>query len=469
MAIRVFNSLSHELEELVPQQPGKIGMYLCGPTVYNRAHVGNLRTFVSFDMIRRYLMYRGFEVTFVQNITDVDDKMIQAAQERGITIADVRAEYLPQFLADQEALGILPPTVMPLATEHIPDMIALIERLIDRGLAYEAGGDVYFSVPDWPDYGRLIRQDPEQLQAGARVEVGGHKRHPHDFVLWKAQKPGEPAWDSPWGKGRPGWHIECSAMSMKYLGETFDIHAGAVDLRFPHHENERAQSCGATGGQFVRYWLHGGFLNFSSDKMSKSLGNVIYLDQIRERFDPEVLRFFFLQAHYRSPLDYADELLESAKAGLERLYNAAAHLQHVATHGTDAPSGAGEPELLARLDGFKADFIGHMDNDFNSGGAIGVLFELAREANTVFAKGGSRDGAAAVLGLLQELAQALGLLTQATAADTLDAEIEKLIAERQAARQARNWAVADRIRDELAARGIVLEDTPQGVRWKRSG
>lgn len=469
MTIRVYNTLSNELEELVPLEPGKIRMYLCGPTVYSRAHVGNLRTFVSFDMIRRYLMYRGFDVTFVQNVTDIDDKMIQAAEAKGTTVTAIRDEFLPLFLADQEALGILPPTVMPLATEHIPEMIALIERLMERGLAYEAGGDVYFSVPDWPDYGRLIRQDPEQLQAGARVDVGEQKRHPHDFVLWKAQKPGEPAWDSPWGPGRPGWHIECSAMSMKYLGETFDIHAGAVDLRFPHHENELAQSCGATGGQFVRYWMHGGFLNFSSDKMSKSVGNVIYLDQIRERFEPEVLRFFFLQAHYRSPLEYSEELLAGAKSGLERLYNAATHLQHLAAHGDAGEPGPGEQALLARLPGYRTEFESHMDNDFNSGGAIGALFELARDANTVFAKGGSRAAAAAAGGLLQELGQALGLLMRLGQEDDLDAEIEQLIAQRQKAREARDWATADRIRDELTARGIVLEDTPQGVRWKRSG
>lgn len=469
MTIRVYNSLSQQLEELVPLQPGKIGMYVCGPTVYSRAHVGNLRTFVSFDMIRRYLMYRGYDVTYVQNITDIDDRMIEAAQQSGKTVADVAAEVLPQFLADQQALGILPPTVMPLATKHIPEMISLIEKLISRGLAYEADGDVYFSVPDYPDYGRLIRQDPEQLQAGARVEVGERKRHAHDFVLWKAQKPGEPAWDSPWGPGRPGWHIECSAMSMKYLGETFDIHAGAVDLRFPHHENELAQSCGATGGEFVRYWMHGGFLNFSADKMSKSLGNVVYLDHVRERFDPEVLRFFFLQAHYRSPLEFSEDLLASAAAGLERLYNATGHLQHVAAQGGADDPGPDETALLDRLPDYRAAFNGHMDNDFNSGAAIGTLFDLAREANTVYAKGGTATGAAAVLETIQELGQALGLLTRAAEAASLDAEIEQMIAERQEARKRRDWAAADRIRDELAARGIVLEDTPQGVRWKRSG
>ncbi len=471
MAIRLHNDLTGKKEELRTIKPGVVTFYLCGPTVYDSPHVGNWRTFVSFDMVHRYLRYRGFNVNFVQNITDIEDKMINRAHERGISVAQLADRYTAVFVEGQNDLNVLPPTHMPKATEHIPEITGIIERLIFKGLAYEAGGDVYFSIQNYTNYGQLTRQSLEEMQAGARVEVDERKRHPMDFALWKSQKPGEPAWDSPWGSGRPGWHIECSAMAMKYLGETIDIHAGGIDLLFPHHENEIAQSEGATGQPFANYWMHGAFLNLEGEKMSKSLGNVLNLDALKQSYHPEVLRFFYISAHYRSPLNYSRDNLDGAKAGLERLYNIRAALEHQIEAGSQtAPDGdrSREESFRANLGQYRQRFTGYMDDDFNSAGAVSVLFDLTRDANPLVSAGVSRELARELLDLYDELGgRVLGLFYQNRPADPLEAEIEKLIAERQQARQEKNWARSDQIRDQLKARGIILEDTPQGVRWKR--
>ena len=468
MPIRVYNDLTQRKEELVPLKEGKFGIYLCGPTVYGPAHVGNLRTFVSFDMIRRYLQYRGYQVTFVQNITDIDDKMIRGAVERGVTVGELAKQFEELFIEDTKALGIEPADVYPRATEHIPEIIDLIKTLEARGLAYNIDGDVYFEVPKFEAYGQLVHQNLEELQAGARVDVDERKRHPMDFALWKKQKPGEPAWDSPWGPGRPGWHIECSAMAMKYLGETVDIHGGGIDLVFPHHENEIAQSTGATGQPFVRYWMHGAFLNFEGEKMSKSLGNIFTLGELKKKFHPEVLRFFFLSSHYRSPLNYSEELLRSAEASQERIYNTLRNVKYLEEVSETAELTPTEASFLERLDGCRRRFLEAMDDDFNSAEAIGILFEITRDVNAQIAGGASKALTRKILGLYRQFGgQVLGLFWRAWEDETLDAEIAELVEKRQAARKAKNWAEADRIRDELNSRGIVLEDTPRGVRWKR--
>ncbi len=466
MTIRVHNDLTGKKEDFVPLRPGRVTFYLCGPTVYGRAHIGNLRTFVSFDVIRRYLRYRGHEVTFVRNVTDVDDRMIKRSQERGITIDELATQYIELFETDQRSLNILPPEVAPRATAHVPEIIGLIERLLQKGLAYEADGDVYFSIEAYPEYGQLTRQSLDEMQAGARVEVNERKRHPLDFALWKRQKPGEPAWNSPWGPGRPGWHIECSAMAMKYLGDTLDIHAGGIDLLFPHHENELAQSSGVTGKPFARYWLHGAFLNFEGEKMSKSLGNVFDLGELSRRYDPEVLRFFYLSVHYRSPLSLSDELLQSARSALERLKNLQDNLRYQVEHGALQQVTPDEADLLSRLGEYRRRFIEQMDDDFNSAAALAVIFQLTREVNLLVARGGSAELARGVLALFDEWAGVLGVL-QTGPNPITDAEVEALVTRRQEARRAKNWSEADRIRDRLAAQGIVLEDTPQGVRYKR--
>lgn len=468
MPIKVYNDLTQRKEELIPLKARKLGMYLCGPTVYGPAHVGNLRTFVSFDMIRRYLRYRGYNVTFVQNITDIEDKMIKGAAERGVTVEELAEQFVRLFFEDTKDLGIEPADFYPRATEHIPEIIDLIKTLEARGLAYHIDGDVYFEVPKFEAYGQLVHQNLEELQAGARVDVDERKRHPIDFALWKKQKPGEPAWDSPWGRGRPGWHVECSAMAMKYLGETVDIHGGGIDLVFPHHENEIAQSTGATGQPFARYWMHGAFLNFEGEKMSKSLGNIFTLGELKKKFRPEVLRFFFLSSHYRSPLNYSEDLLRSAEAGLERIYNTIRNVKHLEEVSDSVEPAPAEAAFLEGLEGHRRRFLEAMDDDFNSAEAIGVLFEIARDVNAQIAGGASRALTRRVLEIYRELGgQVLGLFWRAWDEDALDAEIADLVEKRQAARKAKNWAEADRIRDELNSRGIVLEDTPQGVRWKR--
>jgi len=482
VTMRVFNTLTRNKEEFIPQTGRKVGIYACGPTVYDYFHIGNARIFIVFDVIRRYLRYRGYEVTFVQNFTDIDDKMINRANELGITVAELADRYIEAYFADAEALGVEQADVHPKATEHIPEMIEIIERLIDKGLAYEVDGDVYFQTPAFDVYGQLSNQPLDELVAGARVEVDERKKAPLDFALWKKQKPGEPAWGSPWGKGRPGWHIECSAMSMKYLGDTLDIHAGGPDLVFPHHENEKAQSEGATGKPFARYWLHAGYLNVNQEKMSKSLGNFMMVRDIRQKFDPQAIRFFMLSAHYRSPINFSPDLLEQAQSGLERLDNVVYNLRDLLSK-LPPENGVDDVAIkrLATVAACRQRFIDAMDDDFNTALAVAALFDLAREVNTcrnVISQSGAPGIAGSTKELLAQvqdtfitLGGVLGLFEKKEAAgsdDSLAEQLMELIIQiRQEARQKKDWPTADAVRDRLGALGIVLEDTPQGIRWKK--
>ncbi len=465
--IKLYNTLTRKKEPLTPVQEGKIGLYACGPTVYDYFHIGNARVFILFDVLRRYLEYRGFDVTYVQNYTDIDDKMINRAAELGISVKDLADRFIQAYEEDAAALGIQPADYQPKATDYVPQIIKIVERLMEKGHAYEVDGDVYFHVESFPEYGKLSHQDLEELEMGSRVEVDERKKHPMDFVLWKKEKPGEPSWDSPWGKGRPGWHIECSAMSMEYLGETLDIHAGGQDLIFPHHENEIAQSEGATGKTFVRHWVHAGYLNIDQEKMSKSLGNFRTVRDLRQEVDPMVLRFFMLSAHYRNPINFSLEQIQQASRALERLNTAFYNLQERLSK-----VGQGEPDefeqgLLQTLEESKSRFIEVMDDDFNTAEALAVLFDLAREANTYLNRpeGQKANVIQPVVDFYRDANQVFGYMKTDT--DTsLESEIEELIAQREEARKAKNWAVADGIRDQLRERGIILEDTPQGVRWK---
>lgn len=467
MSIQVFNTLSKEKEVFKPMEEGKVRMYACGPTVYNFIHVGNGRMSVVFDVIRRYLEYRGYDVTYVHNFTDVDDKIIRVANETGSTALEVADRYIHEYQVDLKSLGNKPATVNPRVTEHIPEIIAFIEGLIGKGLAYEANGDVYYRVLKFNNYGKLSKQSIDDLQSGARVEIGEDKENPLDFALWKHAKPGEIFWDSPWGQGRPGWHIECSAMAMKYLGETFDIHGGGRDLCFPHHENEIAQSEGLTEKPFANYWMHNGFVNIDNEKMSKSLGNYILVRDAIEAFGGPVLRFFYLSTHYRNPINYSPEILDAAKNGLERIRTAVHNLKHLLSLYTSDEVGTVKDELTWSLNELRAQFIERMDDDFNTADAIAVIFELTKITNTYIAdQVYSKSEIEAYLQLYTELTDVLGVKLDAENA-LLDDEIEALIAERKQARIDRNFARSDEIRDILKAKGILLEDTPQGVRWRR--
>ncbi|WP_018131259.1 cysteine--tRNA ligase [Effusibacillus pohliae] len=461
--IRIYNTLTREKEEFIPQEPGKVRMYVCGPTVYNYFHIGNARPFLFFDVVRRYLEYRGFQVKYVQNFTDVDDKIIRVANEEGVHPQVVADRFVEAYFQDAERLGIRRADAHPRVTGHIRDIIAMIGRLIDKGYAYVADGDVYYSTDKFPDYGKLSKQPIDDLLAGARIEVSEKKRNPLDFTLWKAAKPGEVSWPSPWGEGRPGWHIECSAMSKKYLGETLDIHAGGHDLIFPHHENEIAQSEAANGKPFARYWMHNGYININNEKMSKSLGNFVLVHDLLERYDARVIRFFLLSAHYRNPINFSAELMEQAAVGLERIDTAIANLNHCLASAEQGDAGS------AGIDpaGLRAKFIKAMDDDFNTADAIATIFELVREANSYLHGGQAKvAGVKAYRDALVELVDVLGL-TPAAQQDQLAEEVERLIQERTQARKDRDFKRADEIRDQLAAMGIILEDTPQGVRWKR--
>ncbi|MBS4007473.1 MAG: cysteine--tRNA ligase [Clostridium sp.] len=466
--MRVFNTVTKKKEEFVPVSGKKVGMYACGPTVYDFFHIGNARIFIVFDVIRRYLRWRGFEVKFVQNFTDIDDKMIKRANELGITVAELAERYIEAYFEDVQALGVEPADFHPKATEHIKEMVSLIETLIEKGMAYEVDGDVYFHTPAFKQYGELSNQPLEELVSGARVEVDERKRHPLDFALWKKEKPGEPAWQSPWGKGRPGWHIECSVMASKYLGDTLDIHGGGPDLVFPHHENEKAQSEGATGKKFAKYWLHAGYLNINQEKMSKSLGNFMTVREIRKHVDPEVIRFFMLSAHYRNPINYSAELLQQAESGLARLNNVVYNLRDLLEK---LPQEQAETtdvqEKQAALQVYRNRFIAAMDDDFNTADGLAVLFDLARETNAYLqSREPSRIVAEKTLAFFEEVGSILGFFA-GEAENELDLKVNALIEGRQAAREAKDWAVADAIRAELQAMGIVLEDTPQGVRWRK--
>jgi cysteinyl-tRNA synthetase len=474
VALRIYNTLTRKKEEFVPLTAGRVGIYVCGVTVYDLSHVGHARSALVFDMIRRYLLFRGYQVKFVRNFTDVDDKIIQRAQREGVPAQEVSERYVAAEREDMAAIGVLAPDVYSKATDHIPQMIALIERLIAKGLAYPVDGDVYFEVGRFPAYGRLSGKNLDDLISGARVEVDDRKRDPRDFALWKGAKPGEPSWPSPWGPGRPGWHIECSAMAIQYLGETFDLHGGGEDLIFPHHECEIAQAEGATGKPFVRYWLHNGLLNLGAEKMSKSLGNTLTIRELVKRHDPDAMRLYLLGAHYRHPLDFAEERIAEAARALARLRGLVVEAERMAAKGMPTPGPDGG--LLDEVAAQRARFEAAMDDDFNAPQALGVLFDLARAlqgAREQVAQGTTGAGAFLLgVGELVMLARVLGLLEGArrdTAVDPqLKARIESLIYLRQEARRQRDFGEADRLRDELSRLGVVLEDTRDGTTWKLS-
>ena len=468
--MKIYNSMSMQKEEFVPIEEGKVRMYACGPTVYNYIHVGNARPIIMFDVLRRYFEYRGYDVTFVQNFTDVDDKIIKRANEEGITSDEVAKKYIDEYFVDARALGVRAATVHPKATENIQQIIDIVTTLIEKGYAYEVNGDVYYRTLKFADYGKLSHQPIDDLQSGARIDVNDIKENPLDFALWKAAKPGEPYWDSPWGKGRPGWHIECSAMSNRYLGKTIDIHCGGSDLAFPHHENEIAQSEAANGCKFVNYWLHNGFINIDNKKMSKSLGNFFTVREAAAAYGYDCIRMFMLMSHYRSPLNYSGEILMQAKAALERLTTAKQNLDFFVKNGRDGELSAEDAAFVEGLGKYREKFDAVMDDDFNTADAISVIFELVREVNAAVSPSSDPTKALAegCRAIFLELCDVLGIPFAEEKEDDEAAEIEAQIAARQAARKAKNWAEADRIRDELKAKGIILEDTPQGVKWRRA-
>ena len=464
--MKIYNSLTRKKEEFVPLEPGKVSMYVCGPTVYNYFHIGNGRTFIVFDTIRRYMEYRGYEVNFVQNFTDIDDKMINKANEENTTVKEIGDKYICEYYKDADGLNIKRATTNPRATEYISEIIDFVSGLIEKGYAYEVNGDVYFRTKKFEGYGQLIGQNLDDLQAGARINVDERKEDPMDFAIWKAQKPGEPAWECPWGLGRPGWHIECSCMAKNLLGDTIDIHAGGMDLAFPHHENEIAQSEALTGKKFANYWMHAAFLNVNNQKMSKSLNNFLTARDALKEYDADVIRFLMLSGHYRIQLNFSNELLESAKASVERLYNAIGNLENLISEVKNEKMTDEEIKYLESLDAYRQRYIEKMDDDFNTADAISVLFDLIRDTNSNIGINSSKELCEKALELIRELGLPLGILQKTTKGD-LEAEIEALIAERQQARKDRNFALADKIRDDLKAKGIELLDTPQGVRWKK--
>ncbi|WP_195277340.1 cysteine--tRNA ligase [Anaerotruncus rubiinfantis] len=463
--MKIFNTLTRQKEEFIPIEPGKVKMYACGPTVYNFIHIGNARPICVFDTLRRYLEYRGYDVTFVQNFTDIDDKLINKANEEGITVKEVAERYIKEYLTDTEGLGIRPANIHPRATENIDTIIDMVKSLEEKGYAYAHEGSVYFRSRKFPEYGKLSHQPLEDLESGARIDVSEAKEDPLDFVLWKAAKPGEPSWTSPWGEGRPGWHIECSAMIRRHLGETIDIHCGGQDLIFPHHENEIAQSECCTGVEYVRYWMHNGYINVDNRKMSKSLGNFFTVREVAEKFGYEPIKFMMLQAHYRSPINYNLEVIEQCKAALERLHNCRDNLDFALENACGAPT-EGEETFKKVADNRIAQFVEAMDDDLNTADGIAALFELARDINSFFTETRSKEAVSYAITKFDELTGVLGLLYNRKA-DSLDSEVEALIADRQAARKAKDFARADAIRDKLSEMGIVLKDTPQGVQWSR--
>ncbi|HIX92379.1 MAG TPA: cysteine--tRNA ligase [Firmicutes bacterium] len=465
--MKLYNTLTRQKEEFVPLEGNNVKMYACGPTVYNYFHIGNARCFVVFDMLRRYLEYRGYNVRFVQNFTDVDDKMIKRAREEGITVAEVAEKYIGEYFVDAKGLGVVPATVHPRATENIDEIISIISTLIEKGHAYESNGDVYFRTLSDKGYGKLSHMPIDELEKGARIDVSDEKEDALDFALWKAAKPGEPKWQSPWGEGRPGWHIECSAMVLRYLGETIDIHCGGQDLTFPHHENEIAQSECCTGKPFARFWLHNGYINVNNTKMSKSLGNFFTVRDVAEKYGYPAIRFFILSAHYRSPINFSAEIIEQSKNALERITNCRENLEF---YKKSAALGEPSPEQLASLDGYKAAFIEAMDDDFNTADGIAAIFELVRAANELIASNAPLGAVEHAAALLDELCGLMGFVEPKSGDDeAFIAEVEAAIARRAAAKKAKNYAEADKIRAELLEQGIVLEDTPNGTKWSRRG
>ena len=468
--MKIFNTLTRKKEEFVPLEEGKVKMYVCGPTVYNFIHIGNARPMIVFDTVRRYFEYKGYEVNYVSNFTDVDDKIIKKAIEEGTTAQEVSQRYIAECKKDMEGMNIKPATNNPLATEEICGMVDMIQTLIDKGFAYEKNGTVYFRVRQFKDYGKLSHKNLDDLRSGERsllVTGEDEKEDPLDFVLWKPKKEGEPAWESPWSEGRPGWHIECSEMSKKYLGEQIDIHAGGEDLVFPHHENEIAQSEAANGKEFARYWMHNAFLNIDNRKMSKSLGNFRTVREISEQYDLQVLRFFMLSAHYRSPLNFSADLMEASKNGLERIVNAADNLKYLISASAAQEMTAEEKEAFAKTDEFVKGFEAAMEDDFNTADAVAAVFDLVKYINTGVSAQNSKECLQSYLDLLVKLCDVLGLIVDKKE-ELLDEEIEKLIEERQAARKEKNFARADEIRDELLSKGIILKDTREGVQWKKA-
>lgn len=466
--MKVYNTLKRAKEEFVPSEPGKVKMYSCGPTVYNYFHIGNARPFIIFDTLRRYLEYSGYDVQFVQNFTDIDDKMIKNANELGITVKELAEKYISEYFVDAKGLGIKEATVHPRATENIDAIIDIVKNLVDKGYAYNVDGDVYYSTKKFDGYGKLSHQPLEDLESGARIDVNEDKKDPMDFALWKKQKEGEPAWESPWGMGRPGWHIECSAMANKYLGKTIDIHSGGQDLIFPHHENEIAQSEAANCCNFSNYWMHNGYINIDNKKMSKSLGNFFTVRDVAKEFDYEVIRFFMLSAHYRSPINFSKELMESAKSGLERVYNCLNTLEFLKTTAEDKPLSKEEEELVEKLEALKKKYIDAMDDDLNTADAISVIFEIVSEVN----KNITAESKSCVkiidasYELIKELGGVLGLF-QKSAENSIDDEVEEILAQRKLARENKDWEKSDELRDKLKSMGITVKDTPAGQQITR--
>ena len=468
--MKLYNTMSKQKEEFVPLEEGKVKMYVCGPTVYNFIHIGNARPMIVFDTVRRYFEYKGFDVNFVSNFTDVDDKIIKKANEEGVTAEEISQRYIAECKKDMDGMNVKPATKNPLATEEIGGMVEMIQSLIDKGYAYEKNGTVYYRTRQFKEYGKLSHKNLDDLRSGNRsllVSGEDEKEDPLDFVLWKPKKEGEPAWESPWSEGRPGWHIECSEMSKKYLGEQIDIHAGGEDLVFPHHENEIAQSEAANGKEFAKYWLHNAFLNIDNRKMSKSLGNFFTVREISEKYDLQVLRFFMLSAHYRSPLNFSSDLMEAAKSGLDRIITATDNLKFLADNAKTETLTDIEDDALTKTQNYVVAFEKAMDDDFNTADAIAAIFDLVKYANTTANGDSSKAYVSALYELIVKLADVLGVVVEKKE-ELLDADIEALIQERQAARKERNFGRADEIRDELLAKGIILEDTREGVKWKRA-
>ena len=468
--MKVFNTLTKKKEEFIPLEEGKVRMYVCGPTVYNYIHIGNARPMIVFDTVRRYFEYKGYDVNYVSNFTDVDDKIIKKAIEEQVSAQEISQRYIAECKKDMAGMNVKPATKHPLATEEICGMVEMISELIEKGYAYEKNGTVYFSTRKFKDYGKLSHKNLDDLRSGGRsllVSGEDEKEDPLDFVLWKPKKEGEPFWKSPWSDGRPGWHIECSVMSRKYLGEQIDIHAGGEDLIFPHHENEIAQSEAANGKEFARYWMHNAFLNIDNRKMSKSLGNFRTVREISEQYDLQVLRFFMLSAHYRSPLNFSAELMEASKNGLERILNATDNLKHLIASVAAEEMSAEEKEAFSKTDAYVEEFEKAMDDDFNTADAIAAIFELVKYANTTATAESSKEYLRGLLDRIVKLGDVLGLILDKKE-ELLDADIEKLIEERQTARKAKDFARADAIRDELLEKGIILKDTREGVQWKKA-
>ena len=468
--MKVFNTLTKKKEEFVSLEEGKVRMYVCGPTVYNYIHIGNARPMIVFDTVRRYFEYKGYDVNYVSNFTDVDDKIIKKAIEEQVSAQEISQRYIAECKKDMAGMNVKPATKHPLATEEICGMVEMISELIEKGYAYEKNGTVYFSTRKFKDYGKLSHKNLDDLRSGGRsllVSGEDEKEDPLDFVLWKPKKEGEPFWKSPWSDGRPGWHIECSVMSRKYLGEQIDIHAGGEDLIFPHHENEIAQSEAANGKEFARYWMHNAFLNIDNRKMSKSLGNFRTVREISEQYDLQVLRFFMLSAHYRSPLNFSAELMEASKNGLERILNATDNLKHLIASVAAEEMSAEEKEAFSKTDAYVEEFEKAMDDDFNTADAIAAIFELVKYANTTATAESSKEYLRGLLDRIVKLGDVLGLILDKKE-ELLDADIEKLIEERQTARKAKDFVRADAIRDELLEKGIILKDTREGVQWKKA-